>query len=715
MADAPKKLERHWCDQPAADWAAEYFSSRVGTSGSFLARLQLLAHRHFYGALPSGYVGDLPSSAEVSRAGEQGENVELKVNWIRAHENARHNIIVAPRLTWGAEAVNTDSRSMADASRGASILEAEWKQGPDEKLAIDAQMGAGIYGEEFLFVYWEPSAGDALHYVDPQPAVPASPGTPEVPPGEPTAENPEGTPGQPAVPPTEATPEQPGQVVYKGDAVTRAVSSWNAFCDPSASSWQASAWKSVRVVVDRFDLIAQFPKMREQILAADTLPATMQRGPTGANINISPDPAKCFCHYFFHKRTPGLPLGLQVVALNATCVLEFLPLEECYFVPPIHQFTGGVLKGSPRGYTDFWEAMAGQDLATNIQGSLATNIVAFAKQMVIAEDGTNVNVDQLGQGPTMLYVPEGKREPKGLLLHQSSESAFEHLRDLKGDQRMIFGLNDVAMGEAPTGTPNAQAWALLATAGVTANSGGQRSFVAGVRATGQSRLAIWKSKVDIKRKTSVVGMHGAAVPKQEEWDKTDLQSLSDVTVTIANPLAQTAAGRLQIEQLYNDRGFVQTPEQLQMLIETGSLKPLTQSLTDELIYIAWENEQLLKGADLPVMITDSHQMHIREHKAVTFSAEARSNPNIIAAANKHIQGHIQQAMNMTPQVAQLLGQASVQPPAPPPGAAPPGNGKPPTALEVPGAGGGELPGVKLPTPPVNPATGAPAGAPGMPA
>lgn len=697
------KLEHHWCDCPADEWAKDYFS-RIRKGGSFLARLQLLAHRHFYGALPVGYVGDMPSSAEVNRAGEQGENVELRINWLRAHQNARHNIIVAPKLTWGAQAVNTDSLSLADASRGATILEAEWKQGPWEKAAVEAQLGAGLYGEEFLFPYWNAVGGEAYGYVEPQPAVEAHPGAPAVPA---SPENPDGV---PEVPPREAAPAQPGKVLYKGEVECNAVASWNAFCDEASTSWEASPWKSVQVPRDRWDLIAQCPGMKEQILLAPDLPAVTSMGPNRTSIVTHADPSKVMCHYFFHKRTPGLPLGLQVVALNPECVLEFQPLEKCYWIPPIHQFSGGVLKGSPRGYTDYWEAMAAQDLATNIQSSLATNIVAFAKQMISAETGTNLEIDQIGNGPFVQYREKGSAAPTPMTFHLPDKGAFDHLHELRDDQRMILGLNDVAMGEAPTGTPNAQAWALLATAGVTANSGGQRSFTGGVRNTGQSILSIWKVKADHERTTSVVGIHGAAVPKQEKWDKEDMGTLDGVTVEISNPLAQTAAGRLQLEELYNKRGFVQTPEQLEMLIETGTLQPLTQVLRDELIYIVWENEQLLKAVPLPVMITDSHQMHIREHKAVTFSAMARGAPAIIHATNAHIQQHIQQALSMQPQIAQLLGQASAQPPPPPPGAGPM---PPPTALDQPGVGGGELPGVKLPTAPTNPATGAPAGSPGI--
>ncbi len=697
-----KQLDHYWADCSAEEFAADYFA-RIGKGGSFLARLQLLAHQHFYGALPVGYVGDMPSSAEVSRAGEQGENVELRINWLRAHQNAKHQIIVAPKLTWGAQATNTDSRSMADASRGAAILEAEWKQGPWEKAAIEAQLGAGLYGEEFLFPYWLSTGGEALQHVAAQPAIEASP---EVPPVEPSEEFPEGQPGSP---PVEAQPEKPSRVEYKGELVCRAVSSWNAFCDESAPSWDASPWKSARVLEDKWDLIARCPEKKEEILAASSAPGIVSAGPNNTAITTS-DPNKVLCHYFFHKKTPALPAGLQVVALSPECVLEFLPLEKCYAKPPIHQFTGGVLKGSPRGYTDFWEAMAAQDLATNVQSSLATNIVTFAKQFVSVEEGNDISPDQIGQGPRVMYRPKNSQPPTPVMFHLPNEGAFKHLDAMRSDQRMVLGLNDVSMGEAPTGTPNAQAWALLATAGVTANSGGQRSFVDGVRNVGQSLLAIWKEKASYERKTSVVGVHGAAVPKQEKWDKTTLEPLSDVSCEISNPLSQTAAGRLQLEELFAKRGFVQTPEQLTMLIETGSLQPLTQVLRDELIYIAWENEQLLEATQLPVMLTDSHQMHIREHKSVTFSAEARSNPDIILAANAHINLHVQQALAMTPQLAQLLGQAAPQAAPVPPGEDAGGL----SALEQPGAPAAAPEGIALPSAPTNPATGAPAGAPGMP-
>ncbi len=680
MTDAPRP-DSYWCDADSEEFSRSYFAritnQTLPGSYGYLGTLQLRSHLHFYGALPTGFVGAMPSSAMANRSGEQGENVELRVNWLRAHANAKHQIIVAPKLAWGCQPINTDARSMADASRGSTILEALWKQGNYETLAISAVLGSILYGEEFLFTYWDANAGEQLAY-----------------------------------------DEENDKVSYKGDLVCHEVPAWNVFRDPMAINFEASPWRSARIPVNRWDLIALYPDFEEEILAAESPPASTMTNSQGNTISVS-DADKVMCHYFFHRRTPAMPTGMQAVLVSEDCVLDMKPLERCYWDLPIHRVSAGDLKGTPYGYSDFWEAMSSQDLATDIQGSLATNIVTFGKQMISAESNQDLPVNQIGNGPRVIYRPAGSAPPTPLQLTASPPEAFKHLDNLKADQRLALGLNDVAMGEAPTGTPNAQAWALLSTASITANSGGQRSWVNLVRSVGRSMLAIFKEKASYTRKTAVVGIHGASVPKQEEWDQSDFEGIDDVTVEIANPLSQTAAGRIQLAQMHMEAGFVLTPEQLTMVTETGSLQPMTQVLRDELIYIEWENEGLMQGADLPVMITDSHQMHIREHKSVTFSGEARSTPEIIQAANAHIQKHIQLAMTTDPAVLAMLGQAAPQqqqgPPPGPPGAP---SGGPPmkTPMDSPATAGpqGQAAAIKLPTAPTSPATGAQAAPPGMP-
>lgn len=689
--DPGSPTDQYWCAQDEDAFARSYFakaSSQGGISGyGSLTTLQRIAYLHYYGALPVGYVGDRPTSAAATRSGEQGENVEVRVNQFHIHVNAKHQIIVAPKLAWGCQATNTNAQSMADASRGSSILEYLWKSGPYEQMAIGADLGAGLAGEEFLFTYWNKQGGKATRRVDAN--------------GQTIPQGAMGPDGQLA----------PGVIEYEGDVDCYAVPAWDVLRQNNAKTFEASPWRSARVPRNRWDLIAQYPDKRDEILK---IPAAVNNdGNYQSSLGPANDPDTVICHYFFHRRMPALPLGLQAVLLSADCVLEFEALEPCYEHSPIHRFRAKDLKGTPYAYTSSWEAMGIQDLITDLQGSLATNIVTFAKQMIIAEAGTDLPPNQLGNGPAIIYKPKGSADPTALALAAAQPEMFKHLERLRDDLRSTFGLNDMAMGQPPQGPPNAQAWALLATANITNNSDEQRNFIEGVRSVGRSLLAIIKAKMDTKRKVSIVGDFGAAVPKQDEFDKSDFAGIDDVSVDIDNPLMQTSAGRLPIAQMYIDQGFVQVPEQLETLVTTGKLEPMTQVLRNELIFIASENEAILAGQTPTAMITDSHQMHIREHKDAMFIPNGRTNPQVISAYNAHQQQHFQLALQSDPRILQLLGQAAPAQPAPLP-QGPPGVSKAAKqagpALQPPGsAAQGEAAKIPVPSAPAgtqpNPAAG----------
>lgn len=685
--------DKYWCAQDESDFAKSYFSkasAQGGISGyGSLTTLQRIAYLHYYGALPIGYVGDRPTSAAATRSGQQGENVEVRVNQFHIHVNAKHQIIVAPKLAWGCQATNTNAQSMADAERGASILEYLWKSGPYEQMAMSAEFGSELAGEEFLFTYWNALGGEALRRV-----------------GEDGNTIPQGATGPDGEP-------MPGRIQYEGDIDCYQVPAWDVLRQYNAKNYEASPWLSVRVPRLRWDLIAQYPEQKEAILK---IPAAINNdGNYQSSLGPGNDPDTVVCHYFFHKRMPALPLGLQAVLLSADCVLEFRELEDCYRRLPIHRFRAKDLKGTPYAYTSSWEAMGIQDLITDLQGSLATNIVTFAKQMISAESGDDLPVDQIGNGPAVIYRAKGSQPPIALALAAAQPEMFKHLERLRGDLRSTFGLNDMALGEPPSGPPNAQAWALLATANITNNSDEQRNYVEGVRSVGRSLLSIIKAKMSTPRKAAIVGEFGASVPKQDEFDKSDFEGIEDVSVTIDNPLMQTAAGRLPIAQMFIEQGFVQVPEQLETLVTTGKLEPMTQVLRNETNFIAWESEQILKGINPPTMLSDSHQLHVREHKDAMMVPNGRENEAAIQAYNAHLEQHVDLFFGSDPRLLALLGQAGPAQPALPAGAPPGGTPdgaakKAEPALQPPGAAAqGDAAKIPVPSAPAgtqpNPAAG----------
>lgn len=164
--------------------------------------------------------------------------------------------------------------------------------------------------------------------------------------------------------------------------------------------------------------------------------------------------------------------------------------------------------------------------------------------------------------------------------------------------------------------------------------------------------------------------------------------LGDFTIT-----HNTAAGRLQEAQDLLQNKLITNPQHYFEVITTGTIETLYEHETSQILMIRGENEDLLDGKVPPVMFTDQHVNHIKEHATCLDSPEARQDPTIVKAVTAHIQAHVDQLQTGNPQLLQVLGQT----PLPPPGAQGPGGPTPsPGAPPVPGS----------------PPPGAPPGAPG---
>ena len=102
----------------------------------------------------------------------------------------------------------------------------------------------------------------------------------------------------------------------------------------------------------------------------------------------------------------------------------------------------------------------------------------------------------------------------------------------------------------------------------------------------------------------------------------------------------------------------------------------------------------MEGDQVPVLLTDRHMLHIREHTVPLASPEARSQADLVSNILAHIQEHLNVLMDPAQaQILLLLGQQPMQPMGPPGGPPPPGGapGAPPDEAGAPlGAAGQEL-------------------------
>jgi hypothetical protein len=115
------------------------------------------------------------------------------------------------------------------------------------------------------------------------------------------------------------------------------------------------------------------------------------------------------------------------------------------------------------------------------------------------------------------------------------------------------------------------------------------------------------------------------------------------------------AGRIQVAQDLIQNKLVTTPQDYFLVLETGTLEPMVEGMTAQLMNIRQENEFLAEGKPCQAIATDNPTLHIPEHAVVLASPEARENPDIVANTLAHIQEHINVWRQTDPALLQLLG------------------------------------------------------------
>jgi hypothetical protein len=111
------------------------------------------------------------------------------------------------------------------------------------------------------------------------------------------------------------------------------------------------------------------------------------------------------------------------------------------------------------------------------------------------------------------------------------------------------------------------------------------------------------------------------------------------------------------------QGLITRPEEYLRVIEEGTLKPMLESDTNQLMLIDKENELLRSGGtEVMALMIDNHGKHIRGHAQVLNDSKLRLDQQLVARVLEHIQSHIELGVSMNPMLGAMLREE-----APPPG------------------------------------------------
>ena len=591
----------------------------------------------YYGLLPDTAVAGFGIFAigSITARGAEGELACIKVNHLRNLITHQLAMTTQSRPALECRACNSDSKSLAQAYLGDGILDYFVREKKIEKQFRNATELALVLGEGFNRYDWDATAGKE-YGVGPN-----------------------------------------GGVIHDGDLVVKTYNPFDVIRDTAATSPDTLSWWICHDTANRYDLAAKHPDIADQILSCTTDITSARRfiDPTkvipAAGIGAR-DSELIDIYEFLHKPTDAMPQGRYTIFLNGGLVLFDGPLP--FRKVPLHRISAANVIGSPFGWTLAFDLLGIQELVDKLYSVVASNQLASGVQNFWQPPGNQLSKTQIAGGLNLL---ESVVKPEVLQMCSTPPEVFSFIDKLERIMETLSGISAVNRGATPENLKSGSALAFVAAQAVTFQSDLQASYNQLLEGGGQSMIEILKDFAATPRMAVISGSFNR--PLMKTFVGGDLDKIDRVVVDATNSVSKTTAGKIQIAQDLLNAGQIRNAKEYLTVVNTGELEALFESEMSEILLIRHENEDLRSGVYPQALLCDDHITHVREHRAVIANPESRRDPQIVGDAAPgrrsgvlgHIQDHIEQAQQRTPQLLAMLGEQPL--PSPQQTPAGPGN------------------------------------------
>lgn len=610
--------------------------------------------------------------AELGFSGVEGEIVNVRTD--DAGSLARHmtQLVTSSRPALEPVPTNSDYASVTQTKVAAGILEYIVTHEGLERQLYRLNAWAVATGTGWISTEWDASYGD-VYMVDPETQTP----------------------------------------LHEGKFLARVFAPWDVAVDLRRTD-PNHEWVVTRHQANKWNLAAQYPAYREEILGTDNvLDSWLPNGRMGRfggteDHGVKNDYINVFT--LFHDKTPACPGGKWAVVLGSDLILAGGDLP--YDTLPLVQHTAGEILNTVHGDSPVLHTLGCQDALDRLFSALVTNNVNLARQLIALPKGSELRRQEVVDGMSVFEVElnaDGTMtKPEAIQLVKSAPETYQLVDRIIATMGRITGINSVVSGANPDGVKELSGSAMLLLEQQTLRyiSGVQVSFTQTLEQVGTRLVAILKRFAKSPRLIRIAGKANAFMMK--EFSGRDFEGFDRVEVQQGNPGMRTPAFRLQVAQDLLNKGELTVDQYLEVLA-TGALESVTEDKTTEIFNLRRENEMLSAGKKPTVVYSDDHRKHISTHKTVLNDPLVREDsPDAAAvqqAALEHMQAHIEalRAMSMSnPDLLIIMGQEPLMPP-PPPGM-PMGPGGPPPP-------GGPQQGPPPPAPPGGPPPSAKDGGP----
>lgn len=612
------------------------------------------------------YNGDQIGDARISAGGEEGEWDLVPINQLRSVLSLLKTYVCAPDIAWDAIAKKS-SYSTIEATKSANEYLDALSSSPDSMVQQARRCAveeAIVLSAGYGWVYYDHSLG------------------------------------------RDKDADENGTIYKEGDVRLLSPS----FLDVAYSldvEFKESPWVTVRRKENKFDLIAQFPSLKTEILklsceTSDGLDDVFELG-TKMMSGSKRSNDSCWVYYFYHRETPAMPKGRCMRAASAKAVFKDEELPGCV---PVHQLLPAKWLLSSFGYCMAWDLVGPQEalhLAANI---VITNQDRFGGNHVQFPAGMPVRIGEV-EGVGTVFQTDG--DIKSVQLLNNPAELLKSVEMWGAVIEKLSGINASARGQPTPGMHAARAIEFTeqrAQQSVSDIAANVRQFTAEI---GTSILKVHAHEGSESRDYNSKSPTGENVTKS--ISKATFASMDEVGLSEGNPALSTIEGRVKFAENLVERGILKDPSMITNVMKTGDLKPLTELDENQQSTIKAENELLLQGQEIPPPLDyDYHPGHIRGHMAAASSPDTRGGI-AMAFLGSHLAQHFAK-MEDPMLMARLAILYQNQPPLPALPPSSPQGTQPGQAGASPGGPPGPPVEPRAPEPAVEPEAASPQSAPG---
>lgn len=617
----------YWARKSGPDFISEiaakeeaYFESARNRG---LLAMWVVAYAAHHGLTPD----DLRDFAtqSIGFSGNELELLRFHLNLIRPYIRHQTSLALGEPAAFRALVNNSDHRSIAKSLLTDKIINALYKR-YSAPLDMEAAEGDGVFGAAGTHYRWDFLGGDDMRV--PRPV---------------TLED--------------GTETEHYSIEKSGEPVVTLIYPWS--CVQETRIAGEHQWRMIREIDNRWNLIANFPSMKEQLLAART---DFDRYDFGTLFRLEElyyaSKDQLTVKHFYHRRCAAVPEGRYVMMVNDIILWDGPSPRKRGL--PIAIISSGKFIESTFGYADAWDLIAIMQALNQVNSDEMQNYATFGRQSVAIEKGTEVTIDSLAQG-TAFYVPPGAQMPKAVQLAAVPATLPDLKSYLHKMLDTISGQNAASRGDPDPNVRSGEMNALLDSIAIRYQSFRQdaaRKF----RIEGaQILLDLITRYGETPFLVDIAGIEQRSYVA--EFTKEDLSGIQRIEIEQVSPLMQSVAGRLQLITALRELPPEDRAAAYEMAVNGNTTRWLKTENSAEML-IRKENELLVTGeAPVYVNVADDPFRHYPMHFAMLEQLMAADKPDVAALTRlrTHMDEHMQSYLQMNPVVANF---AALPPPPP---------------------------------------------------